>query len=40
MTEQGQVKSLAAPVTLLQQQPAWEKQNVGTSQVDWAMENI
>lgn len=25
MTEQGQVKSLSAPVTLLQQQPAWEK---------------
>lgn len=26
MTEQGQVKSLAAPITLLQVQPAWEKQ--------------
>lgn len=25
MTEQGQVKSLAAPITLLQEQPVWEK---------------
>lgn len=40
MTEQGQVKSLAAPVSLLQLQSAREKQNVRTSQVDLAMRNM
>lgn len=39
MTEEGQVKSPAAPGSLLQLQPAWEKQNVRTSQVDLAMQN-
>lgn len=40
MTEQGQVKSLAAPITLLQEQPAWEKQNAGTNQVYLAMQKM
>lgn len=40
MTEQGQVKSLAAPITLLQEQSAREKQNAGTNQVYLATQNM
>lgn len=40
MREPGQVKSLAAPVILLQEQQFWEKQNLGDSQVALAVQDI